>query len=104
MWTGLGISENDDLRFSHTTFSTGFAEDGLKKRKYSVSSSSVGKNGLLMAVVSGEWSDCFELIGRNDRYNQGRDKGISEHMEPLRYSVADGLRQQKSTSGASPVS
>ncbi len=44
--------------------SLGFTENGPKKRKYPVSSSCVDENALLMSEVRGEWSDCLEMIER----------------------------------------
>jgi len=41
-----------------------FTGNGQKKRKYPVSSSSVGENTLLMPEIRGEWPDWFKLIER----------------------------------------
>ena len=60
-WAGLNISETaHQLGFSPQP-SLGFTENGLKKRKYPVSSSSVGANVLLMPEVRGEWTDWFRV-------------------------------------------
>ncbi|MDF4259779.1 hypothetical protein P3388_25940 [Vibrio parahaemolyticus] len=48
----------------HTQPSLGFTEDGPKKKKYPVSSSSLGENALLMPEVRGEWPDWFKMIER----------------------------------------
>ncbi len=42
--------------------SLGFIENGLKRRIYLTSDSSVDKNTLLMPEVSGKWTDWFESI------------------------------------------
>lgn len=46
--------------------SLGFTEDGVKKRQSAeiMSDSSLGENASLMSEVGGEWTDCFELIGK----------------------------------------
>ncbi len=59
---GLSISEAAGLLGFHAQPPLGFTENGLKKRKYLVSSSSLGENALLMAEVRGQWPDRFELI------------------------------------------
>ncbi len=48
----------------HTQPSLGFTENGLKKRKYPVSSSCVDENVLLMSEVRGEWTDWLKMIER----------------------------------------
>lgn len=40
-----------------------FTENGMKKRKYSVSCNSLGENVLLITKVGGGCANCFELIG-----------------------------------------
>ncbi len=61
---GLSISETADLLgFSHTTISR-VTENGPKKRKYTVSSSCVNENALLMSEVRREWTDWFEMTER----------------------------------------
>ncbi len=51
---GLRILKTADLLgFSHTT-SSGFTENGPKKRKYPVSSSCVDENALLMSEENGQ--------------------------------------------------
>ncbi len=47
----------------HTQPSLGLTENGLKKRKYPVSSC-VDENDLLMWEVRGEWADWLEMIER----------------------------------------
>ncbi len=58
-WAGLTIIETADL----LGFSVGFAEKGLKNRKYPVSCSFLGENALLMKF-RGKWPDSFEVIER----------------------------------------
>ncbi len=48
----------------HTQPSLGFAENGLKKRKYPVSRSSLGENALLLPEVRGERPGWFEMTER----------------------------------------
>ncbi len=45
----------------HTQPSLGFTENGLRKRKYTVSEN---ENALLMSEVRGEWADWLEMIER----------------------------------------
>ena len=59
---GLSSSENADLLgFSHQSLE--FAENGVKNKKHPVSSSSVGKNYLLMREVRGERPDLLKVTG-----------------------------------------
>lgn len=44
--------------------SLGFTDNDPKKRKFPVKGSSLDDNPLLMPEDRGEWTDCFELIGR----------------------------------------
>ena len=78
---GLSISETAVfLGFSHTTV---FKKNGVEKKcKNPVSSSSVGKNTLLMRQVRGEWPGWFKLTGqlkKNTPYMNGMQKSISDH-------------------------
>ena len=61
---GLSISETADLLgFSHTTVSR-VCREWCEKQKHPVSSSSVGRNALLMREVRGEGPDWSKLTGR----------------------------------------
>ncbi len=72
-----------------------------------MSGSCVDENALLMKV-RGEWADWLEMIEMatvtqiTTRYNQGMQK---YHLWTHNTSnpEADGLQQQKTTSGAAPV-
>ena len=57
------VSETPDL-LGFSPQPSGFTEDGPEKRKYPVSSSSVGPDVLLMPEIRGEWTDWLELIER----------------------------------------
>ncbi len=48
----------------HVQPSLGFAENGLKKRKYPVSGSCVDENALLMSEVRGQGADWLEMTER----------------------------------------
>ena len=80
----LSISERGDvLGFSGTTVSE-FAENGVKKNN-PVSSSSAGRNSLLMREVGREGADWFKAdrkvieIQITTHYNRGMQKSIFEH-------------------------
>ncbi len=51
-------------RRADLSISTGFTENGPKKRKYPVSGSCVDENALLMSEFRGEWADWLEMIER----------------------------------------
>ena len=61
---GLSISETADLLAFSSATSLGFAENGAKNQKRPVSSSSLGRNALLMKEVRGEGPDWSKLIER----------------------------------------
>ncbi len=88
----------------HAQPSLGFTE---KKRKYPVSGSCVDENALLMSEVRGEWADWLETIGNSNSNNHSLQPRYAEyHLWTHNTSnpEADGLQQQKTTSGAAPVS
>lgn len=95
-WAGLSISKTADrLRFTEN------GPEKKKKRKYPVSSSSLGKNALLMPEVRGYWSDYFELTGRQQQLKQPLTRtkvfrSIYLNAQTLRLEVCI-IPQQKTT-------
>lgn len=72
-------------------------EDGLKKRKYSLRSCTLGENALLISVVRGQKRMSQHLRAERKSAIQ---KGISEHTLNLQ---AVYLQQLKTTLSATPV-
>ena len=91
---GLSISETADLLgFFHTQQSLEFAENGAKNKKHPVSSSSAGKNALLMREVRGEGPDWSKLTGSDSIANNhtlqqwyAEEHALStQHVKPLKW-------------------
>ncbi len=95
----------------HAQPSLRFTESGPKKRKYPVSGSCVDENALLMSEVRGQ-----RRMGRMVRDDRKATVTQITTREKPRYAEyhlwthnmsnleADGLQQQKTTPGATPVS
>ncbi len=101
----LSISKTADLLW----FSRRFTENGLKKRKYPMSGSCVDENALLMSEVRGEWEDSLEMIEKatvTQIITRLQPRYAAYHLwtHNMLNTEADGLQQQKTTPGDTPVS